>query len=121
MDKDVKLAKDIIKKMRELLSPKFDYILQFTPEIKFYENYENDDELLLDSITFTAGGEYKDTITVFGHGVFLELEDGQFNMLLDVDELSQVLKCESNDMLELPTEIEELVDRANELYRKNYT
>jgi uncharacterized protein YegJ (DUF2314 family) len=115
MDRDVKLAKDIIKKMRDLLSPKLDYIVQFAPEVKFHESC---DELWLDSIVFEADGAYMDAVTINEDGVVLSLEEGPYQELFDIEDLADILDCDSDDVLELSPEIEKYVEKANELYRK---
>ena len=115
MDRDVKLAKDLIKKIREILSPKFDYIVQFAPEVKFHESC---DELWLDSIVFEADGNYMDAIIIGNGGIVLNLEEGQYQHLFACLDMQDILNCKPDDMAELRPAIAESVAKANELYRK---
>lgn len=115
MDNDVKLAKDIIKKIRELLSPKFDYIVQFAPQVKFHESC---DELWLDSIVFEADGNYMDAIIIGEGGILLNLEEGQYQHLFKCLDVQDILNCKSAYMAPLRDEIEECVKKANDDYIK---
>jgi uncharacterized protein YegJ (DUF2314 family) len=115
MDKEVKLAKDIIKKIREILSPKFDYIVQFAPQVNFHESC---DELWLDSIVFEADGEYMDAI-VFGEGgIVLNLEEGQHQHIVKCFNMQDILNYKPEDIEPLKPVFEQSVAKANELYRK---
>lgn len=115
MDNDVKLAKALVKKIRELLSPKFDYIVQFAPSVRFHESC---DELWLDEIIFEADGEYQDAIVIHEDGVMLCLEEGRYQSLFDCEDVADVLEMRLDDVLELDSDIEESVKKANDLYIK---
>ena len=115
VDKDVKLAKDLIKKVIELLSPKFDYIVQFAPQVRFHESC---DELWLDSIVFEADGDYMDAIIVGEGGILLNLEEGQYQHIFKCLDMQDILNCKTEDVAHLRPEIEESVAKANELYIK---
>lgn len=116
MDNDIQLAKALVKKIRELLSPKFDYIVQFAPLVQFHESC---DELWLDAIVFEADGEYQDVIVVNEDGISLCLEEDAFaQSLFDCKNMADILVMEQGDILELNPEFEESVKKANDLYIK---
>ena len=116
MENDVKLAKALIKKIRELLSPKFDYIVQFAPEVKFHESC---DELWLDEIVFAADGEYQDLIVIDEDGISLCLEEDTFaQSLFNCKNIADILVIEQDDIETLPAYLEEQIEAATERYVK---
>jgi uncharacterized protein YegJ (DUF2314 family) len=115
MDKDIQLAKDLIKKIREIMSPKFDYIVQFAPQVRFHESC---DELWLDSIVFEADGEYMDAIIIGEGGIMLNLEDGPYQHLYKCLDMKDILNCKPEDIAPLRPVCEQSVAKASELYRK---
>lgn len=69
----------IIKKAREVLGKKYEYITSEAAEVKYFEK---DGKLELNYIEFTSDSNYQDRIRVLHNGIILLEEDGPRHILL---------------------------------------
>ena len=70
---------DIIKKVREVLGKKYEYITSEPAEVKYFEK---DGKLELNYIEFVSDSNYHDKIRVFHNGIVLFEEEGPRYILL---------------------------------------
>ena len=69
----------IIKKAREVLGKKYEYITSGPAEVKYFEQ---DGKLVFNYVEFTSNIAYKDKIKVLHNGIVLLEEDGDRYILL---------------------------------------
>ena len=70
---------DIIKKVREVLGKKYEYITSETAKVEYFEK---DGKLELNYIEFVSNSNYQDKIRVFHNGIVLFEEEGPRYILL---------------------------------------
>lgn len=73
----------IIKKVREVLGKKYEYITSERAEVKYFEK---DGKLELNYIEFVSDSNYQDKIRVFHNGIVLFEEEGHRYILLSYAE-----------------------------------
>ena len=80
---------EIIKKAREVLGKKYEYITSEPAEVKYFEK---DGKLELNYIEFVSNSNYQDRIRVFHNGIMLFEEEGPRWQLLKYESLEELLK-----------------------------
>lgn len=109
------LATEIIKKVREVLSPQMSYIVDNDPEITFRDS---EGEFVLEKIIFEATGEYQDAIVITEYGIALNLEDGPYQDVVGEIGFEAMANLEKDNLNQLRTDIKESVEKANSIYTK---
>ncbi len=109
--KDVILAKDIIKKLREVLPAELKYIFDNDPATTF-----TGDEFALEKIEFEATGGYADAIVISQWGIDINLEDGPYQTLLEYNNFADILEKSESDFAPMRREIAMSVEKANQSY-----
>jgi hypothetical protein len=70
---------DVVKKAREVLGKKYDYITSEPAEVKYFEQ---DGQMVLNYIEFVSNSNYQDKIRVLHNGIILIEEEGHRYILL---------------------------------------
>jgi hypothetical protein len=109
------LAKDVIKNVREVLSPQMSYIVDNDPEVLFVET---DGEFILEKIVFEATGEYQDAIVITECGIAINLEDGPYQDIVGEIGFEAMTHLEKRQLGELRDNIKKCVEKANKIYKR---
>ena len=111
---DIALSRKIAYKMAKILKPRFDYIVDHSPEANFF--VDNNGMRLL-GITFESL-DYEDAIRVDEEYVMLELNNGMHQVLFEHDGFYDLLEnINSEDMYDIEPEIQEYLASQREYYK----
>ena len=111
---DVTLSRALVYKLVKILKPRFDYIVDHTPEANFFVG----SNMQLMGITF-ASLDYEDMIRVDEEMVALELANGMHQLLFEHEGFDDLLRnVGPNDMYELEPEIKEYVAEQRARYKE---